>query len=40
MNKHIKVGNVTFGNDLPFVLIAGPYQMELRDHARKADKAA
>jgi len=33
MNKHIKVGNVTFGNDLPFVLIAGPCQMESRDHA-------
>lgn len=31
--KHINVGNVTFGNDLPFVLIAGPCQMESRDHA-------
>jgi 2-dehydro-3-deoxyphosphooctonate aldolase (KDO 8-P synthase) len=31
--KHIKVGNVTFGNDLPFTLIAGPCQMESRDHA-------
>ncbi len=31
--KHIKVGNVTFGNDLPFVLIAGPCQMESRAHA-------
>lgn len=31
--KHIKAGNVTFGNDLPFVLIAGPCQMESRDHA-------
>lgn len=32
--KHIKVGNnVTVGNDLPFVLIAGPCQMENRDHA-------
>lgn len=30
--KHISVGNVTFGNDLPFVLIAGPCQMESRDH--------
>ncbi len=30
--KHIKVGNVTFGNDLPFVLIAGPCQIESRDH--------
>lgn len=31
--KHVSVGNVTFGNDLPFVLIAGPCQMESRDHA-------
>jgi len=33
MPKHIPVGPVTFGNDLPFVLIAGPCQMESRDHA-------
>ncbi|MFZ4124779.1 MAG: 3-deoxy-8-phosphooctulonate synthase [Rickettsiales bacterium] len=33
MNTHVKAGNVTFGNDLPFVLIAGPCQMESRDHA-------
>lgn len=33
MTKHVKAGNVTFGNDLPFVLIAGPCQMESRDHA-------
>lgn len=31
--KHVQAGNVTFGNDLPFVLIAGPCQMESRDHA-------
>jgi len=31
--RHIKVGkNITFGNDLPFVLIAGPCQVETRDH--------
>ncbi len=31
--RHIKVGkNITFGNDLPFVLIAGPCQVESRDH--------
>ena len=29
---HIKAGNVTFGNDLPLQLIAGPCQMESRDH--------
>ena len=31
--RHIKAGQVTFGNDLPLVLIAGPCQMESRDHA-------
>ncbi len=31
--RHVKVGDVTFGNDLPFVLIAGPCQMESRAHA-------
>ncbi len=31
--KHVTTGNVTFGNDLPFALIAGPCQMESRDHA-------
>jgi 2-dehydro-3-deoxyphosphooctonate aldolase (KDO 8-P synthase) len=30
---HIKIGNVTIGNDLPLVLIAGPCQMESREHA-------
>ncbi|MDX3899999.1 MAG: 3-deoxy-8-phosphooctulonate synthase [Sphingobium sp.] len=29
----ISVGNVTFGNDLPFVFISGPCQIENRDHA-------
>lgn len=33
MNKHVTVGSVTFANNLPFVLIAGPCQMESRDHA-------
>ncbi|MDX1923377.1 MAG: 3-deoxy-8-phosphooctulonate synthase [Alphaproteobacteria bacterium] len=31
--KHVTVGNVTFGNDLPLALIAGPCQLESRDHA-------
>ena len=31
--KHIKIRNITIGNDLPFVLIAGPCQMESREHA-------
>ena len=29
----VPAGNVTFANNLPFVLIAGPCQMESRDHA-------
>lgn len=33
MTKHVSVGSVTFGNDLPFTLIAGPCQMESREHA-------
>ena len=32
-NAHVKAGSVTFGNDLPLALIAGPCQMESRDHA-------
>jgi 2-dehydro-3-deoxyphosphooctonate aldolase (KDO 8-P synthase) len=31
--RHVKTGNVVFGNDLPLVLIAGPCQMESREHA-------
>lgn len=31
--RAVAVGPVTFGNDLPFVLIAGPCQIESRDHA-------
>eukprot|EP01036_Dinobryon_divergens_P055708 gene55708-74388_t len=29
----VDVGSVSFGNDRPLVLIAGPCQMESRDHA-------
>lgn len=32
-NASITIGSVTFGNHLPFSLIAGPCQMESRDHA-------
>ena len=32
-NPSVKVGNVTFSKDGPFALIAGPCQMETRDHA-------
>ncbi len=31
--RHININHVTIGNDLPFVLIAGPCQVESRDHA-------
>jgi 2-dehydro-3-deoxyphosphooctonate aldolase (KDO 8-P synthase) len=31
--RTVAVGNVTIGNELPFVLIAGPCQIESRDHA-------
>ena len=31
--SHVSVGSVTFGNDLPLALIAGPCQMESREHA-------
>jgi 2-dehydro-3-deoxyphosphooctonate aldolase (KDO 8-P synthase) len=33
MNRHVEVGPVTLGNDLPVVLIAGPCQIESRAHA-------
>ncbi len=31
--RHITIGNVKIGNDLPLVIIAGPCQVESRDHA-------
>ncbi|HIF08683.1 MAG TPA: 3-deoxy-8-phosphooctulonate synthase [Sneathiellales bacterium] len=31
--RHVKVGPVTFGNNLPLSLIAGPCVLESRDHA-------
>jgi 2-dehydro-3-deoxyphosphooctonate aldolase (KDO 8-P synthase) len=37
--RHVTVGNVTFGQDLPFVLIAGPCQMESREHALETASA-
>lgn len=45
MTHHVQAGNVTFGNDLPLVLIAGPCQLETLDHAlmiaeRLADSCA
>ena len=32
-NAHVTVGRSRIGNDLPLALIAGPCQMESRDHA-------
>jgi 2-dehydro-3-deoxyphosphooctonate aldolase (KDO 8-P synthase) len=32
-NKIVKIGHTEFGNSLPLALIAGPCQMESRDHA-------
>lgn len=37
--RHIAVGNVTVGNDLPLVLLAGPCAMESRDHALEMAQA-
>ncbi len=37
--RHVKVGNVTFGNDLPLAIIAGPCQMESRAHALEVASA-
>ena len=31
--KHIRIGRITCGNDLPLTVIAGPCQLESRDHA-------
>lgn len=32
-NKHVAIGNISVGNDLPFMIFAGPCQMESREHA-------
>jgi 2-dehydro-3-deoxyphosphooctonate aldolase (KDO 8-P synthase) len=32
-NAHVSAGKATFGNDLPLTLIAGPCQLESRQHA-------
>ena len=37
--RHVAVGGVTFGNDLPLVLIAGPGALESRDHALEVAQA-
>jgi 2-dehydro-3-deoxyphosphooctonate aldolase (KDO 8-P synthase) len=37
--RHVGIGSLTLGNDLPFVLIAGPCQMESRSHALETASA-
>lgn len=37
--KHVESGKVVFGNDLPFVLIAGPCQMESAEHGMEMASA-
>jgi 2-dehydro-3-deoxyphosphooctonate aldolase (KDO 8-P synthase) len=37
--SHVKIGTLTLGNDLPLTLIAGPCQMESRDHALECAEA-
>lgn len=37
--RHVSVGSVTFGNDLPLTLIAGPCVMESRAHALEMSAA-
>jgi 2-dehydro-3-deoxyphosphooctonate aldolase (KDO 8-P synthase) len=32
-SRHVPVGSYSIGNDLPFVMIAGPCQIESREHA-------
>ncbi len=37
--RHVKIGPLTLGNDLPFVLIAGPCALESRAHALEMGQA-
>lgn len=39
MNNTVKIGNARFSNALPFSLIAGPCQIESREHTRKMASA-
>ncbi len=39
MIKHIKIGSLTVGNDLPFTLLAGPCVLESRAHALEMSQA-
>ncbi len=37
--RHVKIGDITLGNDLPLVLIAGPCALESRAHALEISAA-
>src|ERR1700722_8432257 len=37
--RHISIGDITLGNDLPLVLIAGPCALESRAHALEVSAA-
>src|SRR5882757_3021990 len=37
--RHVKIGNLTLGNDRPLALIAGPCQLESRAHAHEMSHA-
>jgi len=37
--RHVTVGNVTIGNDLPVVFIIGPNTLESRAHALETSAA-
>lgn len=39
MAHQVKIGDLTVGNDQPFVLIAGPCALESREHAREMAQA-
>lgn len=38
-NRHVPIGSFETGNDLPLVVIAGPCQIESRDHALEVSSA-
>lgn len=38
-HKHIRIGNLKIGNDLPLTIIAGPCAMESRQHALDTSRA-
>ena len=37
--RHVQIGDLTLGNDLPLVMIAGPCALESRAHALEMSRA-